>query len=137
MAKDDNFKLIGEKELARDFARMEREFPDAIEEATMDAVLFVHQEIPDYPAANPGSTYRRTGTLGRTITTLLGAMADALSRVKVQGNKFIGLVGSSLDYAGYVIDESDYFNTLARLETIVQQNQHRVHPKSGRRRAAH
>ena len=57
------------------------------------AVLFVHSQVPAYPAPPSTSRYRRTGTLGRTITT----------EVKSLGNDIAGSIGTKTVYAPYVI----------------------------------
>lgn len=71
------------------------------------AVLYVHSQTPPYPPPPPGSRYRRTGTLGRTITAMGSASGPALSRVETAGGTVVGYVGSSVKYAGYVIDEEN------------------------------
>ncbi|MQC27048.1 MAG: hypothetical protein DWG76_06345 [Chloroflexi bacterium] len=74
--------------------------------ATHKAVTLVHQEIPAYPPPPPLSHYRRTGTLGRTITTMMGAGdPNALSRVEALAIAVKGFIGTRLKYAPWVIDE--------------------------------
>lgn len=68
------------------------------------ALLYVHSTVPPYPPPPATSSYRRTGTLGRSITTMGSASGPALSRVEGAGSHVIGYVGSGVAYAPYVID---------------------------------
>ncbi len=80
-------------------------------------VLYVHSRVPKYPKATgaPGrdaqgrftaaGSYRRTGTLGRTVTSMQGLAPEALSRVDNLGGQVVGIVGTALSYAPWVIDE--------------------------------
>ena len=78
--------------------------PEAEAAAGEKAILFVHQETPPYPAPPSGSAYRRTGTLGRTITTIQGSgSVDALSRVEQGLFGTRAIVGTALEYAPLVI----------------------------------
>lgn len=83
---------------------------------TQEAVLYVHSTIPEYPnrptepypfvsqkqrifviiAIKTGEIdvpYRRTGSVGRSITT----------HVSEVGNNVVGIIGTSLENAGWVI----------------------------------
>jgi hypothetical protein len=63
--------------------------------ATQKAVIYVHGEVPPYPPAPPTSTYIRTGTLGRSITT----------EVRELGSQIVGVIGSDVVYAPWVISD--------------------------------
>ena len=63
-----------------------------LEPAMRDAVALVQGAVAHYPAPPPTSTYRRTGTLGRSWAT------------KVQRSPLQGQVGTNLDYAPWVQD---------------------------------
>ena len=58
------------------------------------AVLYVHSQVPPYPAPPATSRYRRTGTLGRTITTEVKSLS---------GNDIAGSIGTKTVYAPDVI----------------------------------
>ena len=79
--------------------------PQYQNQAMKTTVLFVHSKVPKYPQASPTSTYRRTGTLGRSVTTFMGSNPDALSRVEDRGKDVHGFIGTRLKYAIYVIDK--------------------------------
>lgn len=66
-----------------------------LRKATDRAIKFVHGKVPGYPAAIQGSRYRRTGTLGRSITTT----------VKTIGSDEVGVIGTKVIYAPWVISE--------------------------------
>lgn len=103
-----NPEIIG---LDRTLAHLERigEIPAAMGGTMKEAVLYVHSQVPPYPAPPVGSTYRRTGTLGRTVTTMQGSEPSALSRVEVSalGGNVVGIIGTRLDYGPEVISEGE------------------------------
>ncbi len=97
--------VSGLQDVSQKLERMSGEQLQAeVEKTTLSAVLFVQGEIPGYPAPPSGSRYRRTGTLGRTVTALAGRAPEALSRVETVGGRVTGFVGTSLSYAKWVID---------------------------------
>lgn len=57
------------------------------------AMLYTLGKLPPYPPSPAGSTYRRTGALGRRNT----------SAVRDEGVVIEGIVGNNTEYAGYVI----------------------------------
>ena len=58
------------------------------------AVKYVHSQVPPYPPPPSTSRYRRTGTLGRTITTEVKSLS---------GNDIAGSIGTKTVYAPDVI----------------------------------
>jgi len=78
---------------------------DDFRKATREAVLYVQGRVPPYPPPPPTSTYVQTGQLGRSITSLQGEHPNALSRVGELGGDIVGIVGTNLEYAPYVIDK--------------------------------
>ncbi len=78
---------------------------DDFKRATREAVLYVQGRVPPYPPQPPTSTYVRTGQLGRSITSLQGAHPNALGRVGELGGDIVGIIGTNLEYAPYVIDK--------------------------------
>jgi len=87
------------------FGALKNKFPEFLNESTLNAVLYVHSKMPKYPPAPASSTYRRTGTLGRTITAMKGNEPEALSRVESAFGNVKGIVGTKLSYAPWVIDK--------------------------------
>lgn len=85
--------------------RMQRypELLDAEMERTMKAALAHTQgSVPAYPPAPVGSSYVRTGTLGRSIG--LGGQADMYTVEKL-GRSYVATLGTRLVYAPRVIGE--------------------------------
>lgn len=84
--------------------RISTNMPGELKKLTEKAVLYAQSEIPGYPAAPSGSTYRRKGTLGRAVTAAPGSPLPSLTRVESLGAGVRGVIGGRLDYIGYVID---------------------------------
>lgn len=98
--------IKGLDEITRRMAQFPREM-DAVNETTMQASLTViHESIPAYPTVdNP----TRTGTLGRTLGSGMqgGNMGTPdIYEVKKLGGGVEGRFGTKLEYADYVIGES-------------------------------
>lgn len=66
---------------------------EAAEPAMEDSLVYLHGLIPEYPPALENSRYKRTGTLGRRITTAVEAEDLAV----------VGLIGSNLAHAPWVV----------------------------------
>lgn len=80
---------------------------DSLRTGMKKGVLYVQSQVPGYPAPPAGSTYTRTGTLGRSVTSMQGQAPGALSRVESVGAHSIGYIGTNIVYAPYVIDENE------------------------------
>ena len=84
---------------------------------TMQAVLYkVWELIPGYPKPPPNSTYKRTGTLGRTLGVSEGGHKlgkPAIFEVRQRGSQMTsGHIGTNLEYAPQVIgDHQDPVHT--------------------------
>lgn len=75
--------------------RLDRAASSAVLRAAMQASCdLVQRQLAVYPPARSGSTYRRTGTLGRRWTT----------RVSGSGYDVEGVVGNNTAYGPYVMD---------------------------------
>lgn len=79
---------------------------------TMSASLnTLWEKVPAYPPQEPDATYRRTGTLGKSLGSSMsgGAVGDpSVYRIRQLGEgegNFEGTFGSNLDYAPFVIGE--------------------------------
>lgn len=103
-----NIEIRGLEEL---LARM-RAYPDKLKmsmEATMRAaMLALWENVPPYPSPPSDSTYRRTGTLGRTLGSGMsgGKMgAPDVYQVRELGSGYEGRFGTNLGYAPYVIGD--------------------------------
>lgn len=83
---DEVLKRLDEKKIRR-----------AAEDGMAKGMLYVHSTVPPYPAPPAMSSYRRTGTLGRSITT----------ETRAKGGDIEGVIGTNIDYAPYVISETE------------------------------
>lgn len=83
----------GLDQLNRKLDGITRDVQPALRKATEKAVLYAHGQVPEYPAPPDGSTYRRTGTLGREIGT----------EVRGLGKEIVGVLGTTTVYAPWVI----------------------------------
>lgn len=88
---------VGLDELQRKFAQLGKDITPTMETAMRKAMLYLHGKVPKYPEPPPKSSYRRTGTLGRSITT----------RVEREGGTVVGFIGTNVEYAQYVIDKDN------------------------------
>jgi hypothetical protein len=73
------------------------EFRKAILPGMKRGFYMVHQHLPPYPSPPENSSYVRTGKLGQSIT----------EEVTAQGNDVVGVIGSNIQYAPYVIGGDD------------------------------
>lgn len=112
--------ITGLESLEKTLEKSAREVDNALRIATDKAVKFAHEQIPPYPEATgepypfkshkqymfvllsilEGSMrvpYRRSGTLGRTIT----------DKVQKIGNEWVGSIGTDTVYAPWVISTEE------------------------------
>ncbi len=80
--------------------KLGQNWTSVLEPPMQRAVLLVQRDMADYPQQRPGSSYVRTGTLGRTWTT----------EVTEMGNGVQGKVGNVTEYAPLV--QSKRFQSL-------------------------
>lgn len=85
--------IRGLAELRRKMAAAQRDLQPELLKAMERAVKHVHATVPPYPAPPAGSNYRRTGTLGRSITT----------EARPLGSDVVGSIGTPVVYAPWVI----------------------------------
>jgi hypothetical protein len=106
--------MIEVKGLSEIVERM-KQYPQKVNESlrvTLQAALLVLWEsVPPYPQADETSTYRRTGTLGRSLGSGMeggksGGQPD-IYQVYSLGSAWEAKFGSNLDYAPYVIGDGD------------------------------
>ena len=83
----------GLPELQAKLNRLGKELRPELERTTDKAVRYAHSQVPGYPPPPSGSSYRRTGTLGRSVTT----------EVRAFGADVVGSIGTGIVYAPWVI----------------------------------
>lgn len=108
----------GLKEYDAKLGRIESQMPDNLKKLMVKSIIYAQGQIPSYPSPPAGSTYRRTGTLGRVVTAFPGVHGGRslgggggdnggtpLTRVEMMGGGVRGVVGGRLKYLPYVVDE--------------------------------
>ena len=93
----------------RRLERMDSRATRAAHNAAETGLIYLQSRVPTYSSIprRAGQTYRRTGLLGRSITSMAGGGPQALSRVRSLGGRVVGIWGSAVRYAKYVIGEKD------------------------------
>jgi hypothetical protein len=116
---DIQFDVRGLTEYDGKLAGVESKLPDTLKRLMTKGVLYAQSQIPAYPPASPGSSYRRTGTLGRVVTAFpgvnpgrdLGGGAGGgeggtpLTRVETLGGDVRGVIGGRLSYLPDVVGD--------------------------------
>jgi hypothetical protein len=69
-----------------------------LREPIIESLAFLVDDLATYPSPPPGSTYRRTGTLGRFWTSAVPEILETSQGIS-------GRYGNNLEYAPYVQDE--------------------------------
>ena len=87
-----SIRIMGIPELQR---KLGQNWTQVLHAPMQKSVLLVQRDMADYPSQRPGSSYVRTGTLGRTWTT----------EVTETGNGVQGKVGNRTEYAPLVQSE--------------------------------
>ena len=91
-----NFRIVGIEALMKKLKKLSApELTSEMRKTTEKAVKYVHGQVPGYPPAPAGSSYGRTGNLGREINT----------EVKAMGTDIVGIIGSPTPYAPWVISD--------------------------------
>lgn len=80
----------------------------AMQKTAKAAILTVHENVPPYPR-RPNSSYRRTGTLGRSLGVGQGGgpigSADIMQVKRLGTGQYEGTFGSRLSYAPDVVGD--------------------------------
>lgn len=98
----------GLDELRQRFRDYPKVFDQVMEEIAQAQLLTLHENVPPYPPEPASSTYKRTGTLGRTLGSGMGGGASGTPDVfqTIKGGGFYEVrFGSRLGYAPWVIGE--------------------------------
>jgi hypothetical protein len=97
------------------------------------ALTVLWENVPPYPPPHEGSTYERTGTLGRSLGSSAGGGASGgepdVFKVKALGSGFEGRFGSNVDYAPYVIGDGTqnrYLYQWWTLKTIAEKSKGKI-----------
>lgn len=97
----------GMDRLIRKFAGYPGRLKTAMNKAMWSSLLILWENVPPYPSKPQGSSYDRTGTLGRSLGVMEGggkAGKPTVYSVTGSGIETKGEFGTNLNYARYVID---------------------------------
>lgn len=95
-----NIQVEGVEEIRKRMSDYPKKFDEVIGKTLDTSLLTIHQEVPPYPVYQ--SSYRRTGTLGRTLTP---GQNNNINERKIGPQMFEATFGTRLNYAPYVIGE--------------------------------
>jgi hypothetical protein len=97
-------KVEGLDKISARFTAYPNEYTRGAKKAMEAALLYIQSQVPSYPNPPPTSTYKRTGTLGRTLGA--GGKPD-IFKVVGTGGFIVGQFGTRLNYARYVVGDAD------------------------------
>lgn len=110
--------IVGLEELLRLFERVQSN--TFLRAPMISSLVLLRGQLAHYPAAPADSSYRRTGTLGRSWTHSIAELADGLQ----------GEVGTNVRYAPYVQSQQRQARTHQGRwptdEQVIQQNEARI-----------
>jgi len=105
-----DIKIEGLEEAIQKYQGASQKLERAMRKTMDSSLLVVHESVPPYPSPPEGSTYRRTGTLGRTLGSGQGGGVVGRPDIyQVTGSmkNIQGAFGTRLEYAPYVISDED------------------------------
>jgi hypothetical protein len=103
-----DIEIEGLDEAIQKYQGASKKLERAMRQTMNNSLLVLHENVPPYPSPPEGSTYRRTGTLGRTLGSGPGGgVAGKPDIYQVTGsmNNIQGAFGTRLNYAPYVISD--------------------------------
>ena len=126
MSETYSMQVIGLDELTRRFGAISPFIRKELHRAMYRAVTGELQRMPPYPPAQPG--WRRTGLLGRSLTSLVGQATDAASEVRDEWPSLVGVVGTNRAYAPRVIGaaQEPQWSHWWRLHSVVMSHQSQI-----------
>lgn len=105
-----DIEIEGLAEAIQKYRGASRKLGLAMRETMRNSLNVLHEKVPPYPPPPSDSTYRRTGTLGRSLGSRRGGGRAGLPdiyRVTGSTKNIEGAFGTRLDYAPYVISDDD------------------------------
>jgi len=104
-----NIEITGLEELTRRFRAFPGRLRKAMDITMLAAITTLWENVPPYPAKPTDSTYRRTGTLGKTLGVDMSGKKSGepqIFKVRTMGSGSLeGVFGTNLKYAPFVIGE--------------------------------
>lgn len=137
---DGDIDFIGLQREIREMREFGSRAGRAARSAMEEGLVFLHSEVPPYSdiPKRPDQTYRRTGLLGRSITSMAGGIPGSLSRVRrLFGDDIVGVWGSAVKYAQYVIGRGTqawfHRDRWYTLQGLIEDNQRELVERMARR----
>ena len=112
---------VNPPDLFKRMAKYPKELDRAMEEASNKSLLHLWAKVPEYPQQRPGSTYRRTFTLGRSLGSsmggsfYMGGRADIHEVKRLGQGKYEARFGTRVHYAPHVIGSDTQWPLFQRL----------------------
>jgi hypothetical protein len=94
--------VVGLEKVVQKMAQFPAKLKIQMKRNMMASLDVLQENVPPYPQPPANSTYKRTGTLGKSIGG--GTMKPAIYNVTGSGMDVVGKYGTKLSYAKYVID---------------------------------
>jgi hypothetical protein len=113
--------IRGLEEVIKKLDAYPQELNAAMQATTEAALLTLQENVPPYPAPPENSSYRRTGTLGRTLGSGVSGGATGkpeIFEVRKLGSGWEGTFGTRLEYAPYVIGDDTQAQHMGHWWTI-------------------
>lgn len=112
----DVVEVTGLKELIQRMQAFPVKLAQVVATAMAASLNVLWEKVPPYPPPPPDSTYRRTGTLGRSLGSSMGGGASGgepsiYSIRKLGQGNMEGKFGTNLNYAPYVIGTTTQTDT--------------------------
>jgi len=104
-----SIEVRGRDELHRRFREFPKKYTAAVAKTMQASLLILQGSAPKYPRPPAGSTYRRTGTLGRSLgISMSGGKVEKpdLFVVRKGGGYQEARFGTRLHYAPYVVGDA-------------------------------
>lgn len=127
-----NIRVVGLEELIKRMDQHQDKLNQVMQEAMTDSLLVMNESVPGYPAAPENSSYRRTGTLGRTLGADIGPSmggGDNIFSVTQIGGSWEGHFGTNLEYAPYVIGDGSQSKAHQKRWWVLSDVAERAMPK--------
>jgi len=115
--------VTGLDELQARFSKFPQAYNRNVKLTLRAALLTLWENVPSYPSPPPGSTYERTGTLGRSLgggeQGGKGFGEPDIYEIAKQGERFMhGDFGTRLKYAPFVIGDYEQAERMSYWWTI-------------------
>ncbi len=127
-----NIRVVGLDPLIKRMDQHQDKLNQGMQEAMTDSLLVMTESVPGYPSPPENSSYRRTGTLGRTLgSSVEGGKSGQpqIFSVTAIGGGWEGRFGTNLEYAPYVIGDGSQSKTHQKRWWVLSDVAEKAAPK--------